>query len=258
MDNSTIEQCALALHAAEKSRVTIVRLSDSFEALDEASAYAVQAKGIALRGAAVVGYKLGYTSAAMRAQMNIARPNFGVLTENLRIDEVSGCVDMTTLIHPLVEPEIALLVGKDICDGGHSRDSIFFYVDAAMPALEVVDTRYHDYIFKAVDNISDNSSSARFITGSPRRMAALMDLRLIGVLLWSGGKTLDQGIGANAMGDPLIALAWLANTLAARGEKITAGSVILTGGLTRAYPAQSGQTIVAEYAELGTVKACFQ
>ena len=207
MDNSNIDQCARALHEAEQTRLTIGRLSDSFQDLDESAAYAVQAKRVSLRGTPAIGYKLGYTSAAMRAQMNIERPNFGVLTEDLRIDEESASVDIAVLIHPLVEPEIALLVGTEISGDGHSRNSIYSYVDAVMPALEIVDTRYHDYTFKAVDNISDNSSSARFITGTPCKLSAVKDLRLIGALLWSEGKTLDQGIGANAMGDPLIALA---------------------------------------------------
>ena len=194
----------------------------------------------------------------MRAQMNIERPNFGVLTEDLRIDEESASVDIAVLIHPLVEPEIALLVGTEISGDGHSRNSIYSYVDSVMPALEIVDTRYHDYTFKAVDNISDNSSSARFITGTQCKLSAVKDLRLIGALLWSEGKTLDQGIGANAMGDPLIALAWLANALATQGKKISAGSIILTGGLTCAYPAKLGQPIVAEYSDLGAVKVHFR
>jgi 2-keto-4-pentenoate hydratase len=252
-----IEACAQALLAAEQTRTTVPCLSSTHPALDEVAAYAIQGRKIALRGGRQVGFKLGYTSAAMRIQMNIAHPNYGVLTDDLRIDEESGLINMNELIHPLVEPEIALLVGKTIDGEGHSRTSIFQAVDAVMPALEIVDTRYHDYTFTIADNISDNSSSARFITGQPRSISSLQDLRLLGVLLWSEGKTLDQGIGANAAGDPLLALAWLANFLAPLGKNIPAGSVILTGGLTRAHKARSGQSFVAEFAELGTVRAHF-
>lgn len=252
-----VEDCADALFRAEQSRVTIPCLSSLHPALDEADAYAIQARKLALRSQRHAGYKLGYTSAAMRAQMNIDHPNYGVLTEDLRIDEESGLIPMGELIHPLVEPEIALLVGKDINGDGHCRTSIYQAVDAVLPAMEIVDTRYHDYKFTIVDNISDNSSSARFITGQPRSLKSLRDLRLLGVMLWSEGKTLDQGVGANAAGDPLLALAWLANFLAAEGKIIPAGSVILTGGLTRAHPAKLGQSFVGEFADLGTVRAHF-
>ena len=252
-----IQACAAALLHAERTRTPINCLSATYPKLDETAAYAIQAAKLELRGERQAGFKLGYTSAAMRAQMNIDSPNFGVLTEDLRLDEENGGVPSDELIHPLVEPEIALLVGRDIEGGGYNRSSIFRAVDAVLPALEIVDTRYPDYKFKTVDNISDNSSSARFLTGRPRSLAAVGDLRLLGVLLWSEGRALDQGIGANALGDPLLALAWLANELAARGEGITAGSIILTGGLTRAHPARAGQSFVAEFAELGTVRAHF-
>lgn len=252
-----IDTCAQALLQAETSASPIARLSDTHASLDEATAYAIQACKVALRGSRQVGFKLGYTSAAMRAQMNIDHPNFGVLTEDLRVDEAEGCIDASRLIHPRVEPEIALLTGRDIGGPGHSRNSIFQAVDAVLPALEIVDTRYHDYQFTAADNISDNSCSARFVTGTPRALTSTPDLRLLGVLLWSQGRTLDQGIGANALGDPLLALAWLAGFLAERGEIIPAGSLILTGGLTRAHPAQAGQSLVAEFAALGTVRVHF-
>jgi 2-keto-4-pentenoate hydratase len=225
--------------------------------LSEHQAYAIQAEALRLRGTRPVGFKLGYTSAAMRAQMNIDHPNFGVLMDDFRIEQGAGCVEAASLIHPLVEPEIALLVGRRIEGAEHDRNSIWRHVDAVLPALEVVDTRYHEYKFGIVDNISDNSSSARFLTGAPRSLAAVEDLRLLGVLLWSQGRQVDQGIGANALGDPLLALAWLANFLGSRNQAIAEGSVILTGGLTRAYPATSGQSLVAEFAQLGSVRLHF-
>lgn len=252
-----IDTCAQALWVAERNARPITRLSDTHPGLDEATAYAIQARKITLRGSRRVGFKLGYTSAAMRVQMNIDHPNFGVLTEDHRVDEAEGVLAAAPLIHPRVEPEIALLTGRDIAGAGHSRTSIFQAVDAVMPALEIVDTRYHDYQFTPADNISDNSSSARFVTGCLTPLSAVPDLRLLGVLLWSQGRTLDHGVGANALGDPLLALAWLAGFLAERGEIIPAGSVILTGGLTRAHPAQAGQSMIAEFASLGTVRVHF-
>jgi 2-keto-4-pentenoate hydratase len=252
-----IAQCAASLWQAERTRRTIAPLSDSHPGLDESQAYAIQAEALRLRGTRAVGFKLGYTSAAMRAQMNIDHPNYGVLTEDLRIEQGAGCVDAGALIHPLVEPEIALLVGRRIEGPGHDRNSIWPHVDAVLPALEVVDTRYHEYRFAIVDNISDNSSSARFLTGTPRSLASIEDLRLLGVLLWTQGRNVEQGVAANALGDPLLALAWLANFLAERGQAIQEGSVVLTGGLTRAHPAARGQSVLAEFARLGSVRLHF-
>jgi len=256
-DGPDVERSAAALRQAELTRTTIAPFSLTHPGLDEARAYQIQACGLRLRGARRVGYKLGYTSAAMRAQMNIDHPNFGVLTEDLAIDPALSSVDSAGLIHPLVEPEIALLVGRRLQGTGHDRNSVWRHVDAAMPALEVVDTRYHEYRFGIVDNISDNSSSARFATGTPRSLHQCTDLRLTGVLLSCDARPVDQGIGANALGDPLLALAWLVNFLGDRGEAIEEGSVVLTGGLTRAHPAARGQCLMGEFAELGTVRLQF-
>jgi 2-keto-4-pentenoate hydratase len=258
LTSAEVAQCSASLWQAECTRRTIAPLSQAYPALDESQAYAIQAETLRLRGAPAVGFKLGYTSAAMRTQMNIDHPNYGVLTQDLRIEQGDGSVEAARLIHPLVEPEIALLVGRRIEGAGHDRNSIWRHVDAVLPALEVVDTRYHEYRFAIVDNISDNSSSARFLTGTPHSLSSLDDLRLLGVLLWSQGRSLDQGIGANALGDPLLALAWLANFLAGRGQAIAEGSLILTGGLTRAHPAACGQSMLAEFAQLGSVRLHFR
>jgi 2-keto-4-pentenoate hydratase len=253
----SIARCAAALYEAERTRRTVAPFSPNHPELDEVQAYAIQAAGLALRGQRPIGYKLGYTSAAMRAQMNIDHPNFGVLTDAMRIDPGTDRVASAQLIHPLVEPEIALLVGRRIEGTGHDRNSIWRHVDAVLPALEIVDTRYHEYKFAIVDNIADNSSAARFVTGAPRSLRRCADLRLTGVLLSRNGVSLDHGIGANAMGDPLLALAWLANFLGARDATVEEGALVLTGGLTRAHAAQPGQVVMGEFGQLGLAKACF-
>jgi 2-keto-4-pentenoate hydratase len=156
-----------------------------------------------------------------------------------------------------VEPEIAILINQEISGSGHTRYTIQSHVEAVMPALEVVDTRYKEYKFSLVDNISDNSSGARVVLGAPKKLSQVDDIRLSGVLLWSEGHTLDTGIGANSMGDPLASIAWLANFLAQQELSIPAGSIIMTGGLTKAHPAKSKQTFLAEFGGLGYVKAYF-
>lgn len=255
--SSLIDDCSARLWTAECQRSRITPLSVDHPELSEDDAYAIAARTLERRARRRIGFKMGYTSAAMRAQMNINHPNYGILTEDLLIPDGTGRIDSEALVHPLIEPEVTLLVGRDIEGPGQTRASVFAAVDAAMASLEVVDTRYESYHFKAVDNISDNSSSARVVLGPPRSMSRIGDLRLCGVLLSSAGEVIDQGIGANALGDPLLSLAWLANFLAERGSSIPAGSIVMTGGLTRAHPGSGGSSFVAEFAELGTVSAAF-
>jgi len=256
-----IESLSASLWLAEQTQTPIETLTSVHPHLTIEDAYAIQAATLRRRSSSAVGFKLGYTSAAMRAQMNIAQPNYGVLTKDHLLDHQEGALDgyipFGELIHPLVEPEIAILINQEISGAGHTRHTIESHVEAVMPALEVVDTRYKEYKFSLTDNISDNSSGARVVLGAPKKLAQVDDLCLSGVLLWSEGRTLDTGVGANSMGDPLASIAWLANFLAQQELSIPAGSIIMTGGLTKAHPAKSQQTFLAEFGGLGYVKAYF-
>ncbi|GAB4359541.1 MAG: fumarylacetoacetate hydrolase family protein [Immundisolibacter sp.] len=245
LDTETItELAARLLHAADERRAG-APLSETRPDLDEADAYAIQAALLERRGGVRVGYKLGFTSAAMREQMGVEHPNSGVLLADMRLD--TPRLPAEALIQPRLEPEIAILLARDLHGATVTPEQVAAATAAVLPALEVVDSRYRDYRFKAVDNIADNSSAARYRTGAPRALSAVGDLRLVGVLLEIDGITVDQGLGAAALGSPLAAVAWLVRHLAARGEELKAGELVLTGGLTRAHALRPGQTAVAHF-----------
>lgn len=243
---------------AERARTPISPLTNSYPDLTEDEAYRIQDALVAARGEAVVGYKLGFTSEAMREQMGISGPNHGRLTEDMRVEVDGGAVPLSALIKPRLEPEIALLLERDLSGPGLTPEMVYPALRWAFGALEIVDSRFRDYRFRAPDNTADNSSAARFVLGQPVSLAAVPDLRLAGALLWRNGRTVDSGVGANAMGDPVSALAWLANRLGEAGKVLEAGSIVLTGGLTRAHPAGEGGTFVAEFGGLGAVKVHFE
>jgi 2-keto-4-pentenoate hydratase len=254
---TVIESCSERLWQAEQRREPTALLSETVPSLDEADAYAIQAATLRRRAAPVVGFKLGYTSAAMRAQMGIAQPNYGVLTEQHRLAVGGAAIDSAKLIHPRVEPEIALRLGRELSGSGHDRASVSRHLDAVFPALEIVDTRYPAYRFKLVDNIADNSSSAGFVLGEPLAWHDELDLATLPVSLLLDGTLVGEGRGADAMGDPLLALAWLAGFLAQQGRTVPAGAIVLTGGLTRAPEARAGSCFEARFGELGQVQARF-
>lgn len=255
LDIATINELAAALLQAERDRAPISTLSERYPDLDEADAYAIAKAKLRLRQCRIVGYKLGYTSAAMRKQMNIDHPNYGVLTDDMFIGQ--DAISFDALIHPLVEPEIAIRLARDLPGGGHDRESVMRAGPVFMPAIEVCDTRYREYKFKAVDNIADNSSAARYVLGAPQPVTGADDLRALAVELWTDDKLTDQGVGANALEDPLLAVAWLANWLHAEGTSLKAGEVVLTGGLTRGYLVQRNQAITARLVGSGAVKLLF-
>jgi 2-keto-4-pentenoate hydratase len=235
-----IAEAAQRLDNARRTRTPIECLTAGVPDLTEGEAYAIAAAGAALVAQPVTGYKLGYTSEAMRRQMNVDRPNFGRLYAGTRISNASA-LDMTVLIHPLVEPEIALRIGDDL------------EVESVMPALELVDTRYDTYTFAAVDNIADNSSAARYVLGAERSLRALGDLRSIPATLFIDREPVATGKGSDALGDPLRALAWLINRLARDDITLAPGTIVLTGGLTRAYAVEHATSVKASFGALGDV-----
>jgi len=265
-----LQDFANQLLAAERTRTTITPFTERMS-LTVSDGYRIQAAVAAMKDEPLVGYKLGYTSQAMRQQMGIDEPNFGRLTAPMQITD--GMVPISQLIHPRVEPEIAVQIGQPPPPfppqhwGGGSHVTLEMVREAVQfvyPALEVVDTRYHEYRFKAPDNIADNSSSARFVLGEPIKLNDI-NLKDVEVVLYKtcpdrgrNRQAEEDGVGADATFDPLLALLWLVKRLARDGKSLAAGSIILTGGLTRAPIAETGDLFVGEFSVLGTVQALFQ
>lgn len=209
--------------------------------------------GFALWGQPACGIKLGYTSAAMRAQMGISQPNFGRLTPDM--DFGKGIA--TPLVHPRAEPEVALRTSRDVTSRADWSGDPLRILDAVFPALEIVDTRYHDYVFRYEDNVADNSSAAGYVLGVPRAPGVLTGDGFDVDFAISAQQSLG-GHSSAALGSPLNALAWLLETLEATGEMLPAGSIILTGGLTAAPLLEKGQPVTARFAGLGAVSFTWQ
>ena len=195
--------------------------------LDAASAYAVQDLITQWRmssGARVAGWKLGYTSQAMRKQMGIDEPNVGPLFDTMLLS--SGAVISDGVVQPRVEPEIAAVLARDVAVPADAVDAVGEW----RLALEIVDSVWRDYRFDWALNTADGSSAAFVVLGDP--VVGVADLE---VELDVGGQTL-VGRSSAAMGDPRIALRWLAEQLEGHPRGLRAGDVVITGGLTQAVP----------------------
>jgi 2-keto-4-pentenoate hydratase len=214
-------------------------------ALDIDDAYAIQQAGTELRvarGEIVVGWKLGYTSLAMRAQMGIEQPNFGPLTDAMLLahDEAVS----PSLLQPRVEPEIGLRFARPLT-GNVSRDDVLGAVGEAFACLEVVDSVYPDYRFRLEDNTADGSSAAQVVVGPALRQ--LDGLESIAVALWHNGKNVGSATGSAASGHPASGVVWLVDQLAQRSQQLRAGDIVITGGLTKAVPLDLGDHVEAVF-----------
>jgi len=250
---TTAAAIAAALVDAERTRTPILPFTRGRPFLDTDTAYRAQASFVEHRVAAgerIIGAKLGLTSKVKRDALGIHEPVYGRLTSGMVLAAGEPLV-LDELIHPRAEPELALLLGRAITVWTTPVQALAA-VDAVLPAIEVVDSRYSDR-FRLPDSVADNAGAARVALGAQARApGALVDLHVLGCLFRARGGARTAAGGA-AMGHPAVALAWLANTLTARGEALDAGTVVLTGGLTGSVPLQAGDTVTAEFDGLGSV-----
>jgi len=179
----------------------------------------------------------------MRNQMGIAEPNYGTLTTDMQIERL----DWQQLVHPRVEPEVALVTSRPIAGRTDVMPSSIKSVHAA---IEIVDTRYTEYRFTLIDNTADNSSAAGFILG-PASPVSILERGPLKVVFDDGEGGTISGSSDDALGGPLRAFEWLADARAKEGFTIPAGSVILTGGLTRAPFLVRGASMSEDFGQLG-------
>ena len=162
---------ARALRSARRAGRTLdVPLSRS-PGLSLADAYRIQDQMTALRladGERLAGWKLGYTSAVMRAQMGIEAPNFGPLTDAMLLG--SPAVLPAGALQPRVEPEIGLRLGRRLA-GPCSVSDVLGACDAALACLEIVDSVWSGYRFTLEDNTADGSSAAWVAVGPVMALA---------------------------------------------------------------------------------------
>jgi 2-oxo-3-hexenedioate decarboxylase len=208
-------------------------------------AYAVQRAVVGRRlerGERLVGTKLGMTSRAKMEQMGISEIICGQLTDAMAIPD-GGSVDLTRLIHPRVEPEVAFRLARDV-DLDDPDVDIVACTGAVAAAMEIIDSRYADFRFSLPDVVADNTSAAHFVVGPWRPPMPDVWRETLGALrveLLVDGDTVERGWTGEILGHPLNALRALVPLARRYGLPLTAGQVILAGAATAAVPLRPGQ-----------------
>jgi len=257
--DTAVERFASELAEAERTCVPIAPLTERNPDLSVADAYAVQLRNIDRRiadGRRLLGRKVGLTSLAMQRQLGVDEPDFGVLLDDMVVEE-GDAIAPGTLIAPRVEAEIAFVMDRDLEGPGVDSAVALRAVAGALPALEIIDSRVADWKIKLPDTIADNASSGRYVLGARLTPVDRVDLRLCGAVVTSNGMLADTGAGAAVLGNPIRCVAWLANKLGEFGAGLRAGDVVLAGAIHAALAVEPGDVIRAEFAHLGSVTTRF-
>lgn len=259
MTTTTQAEAAQVLAQAERTRSPVPRISTRFPLLDVADSYQIQLLNIARRlaeGAVVRGHKVGLSSRAMQRMMQVAEPDYGHLLSDMFVAENTP-IPVQSLCAPRVEVEIAFVLHEPLPAPGCTVADVLRCTDYVCPALEIIDSRIQDWDLTLIDTIADNASSGLVVLGGRRTPLDGLDLRTVGATLRCNNRLVATGATGAVLGNPATAVAWLANKVHPFGVRLEAGHVVLPGSCTRAYDVRAGQTVRADFDQLGSVSAVF-
>ena len=208
-------------------------------------------------GFPVGGWKVGCTSAFAQKYLKIKMPIAG------RVFATRIFPSGTTLPpsgHRGIEGEFAFVLGRDLPPRRkpYTRAEMRAAVKTMHPAIEIIDPRFADWLkVNAASIIADMAGNAALVVGPPVARWRSLDLRQQRVRVRAGGKVVGEGTGADALGDPLLVLAWLANHLRTRGG-LKAGQIATTGTCTGLFLAPVGTEVTADFGKLGKVRVTFE
>jgi 2-keto-4-pentenoate hydratase len=259
MSQEAVVRAAQRLIEASEQRRPCAPVRDLLGDTDVTLAYAVQERVLGRRtdaGARRVGRKIGLTSSAVQRQLGVDQPDFGTLLDTMAVDEGDD-VPVGPLLQPRIEAEVAFVLEADICAADPSLDEVRAAIGSARASLEIVDSRIARWDIGITDTVADNASSGLFVLG--QRQVPLEDFRpaAASMQLRRDDHIVSEGTGEACLGDPLLAVQWLARTAARLGQPLRAGEVVLSGALGPMVPVTPGETYRASISGLGDVQVRF-
>jgi 2-keto-4-pentenoate hydratase len=249
------------LFEAHERRERFAPLPPELAPRAESEAYAIQDAFVAMRAqklGAVVGYKIALTSAEMRRFVGVEWPMAGMMLEST-LHRSPARVRAADYVRLIIEFEVAVAIADDLpaADKPFSRERVAMSVGAVMPALELADDRNADYQQLAkhpLELIADNCWNEGAVLGTPVEDWKGIDLAAVRGVATINGNKVGKGRGADAMGHPFDAVAWLADHLASIGRGLLRGDVVITGSIITTKNATAGDFVLFDIEELGTVE----
>ena len=260
LDPQRIEEIADELHQADRDRTTVPLLTARYPGMSIDDSYAVQALWARRRVAAghrIVGHKIGLTSKAMQAATGITEPDYGVIFDDMVLQ--SGVtVPFDSYSNVRIEVELAFALARPLSGPDCTLDDVLEATEHVVPALEVLNSHIQLEGRTIVDTISDNAAMGAMVLGDKPVAVDAVDLRWVSALLYRNETIEETGVAAGVLNNPAIGVAWLANKLFQHGTTLAAGEVILAGSFTRPMWVERGDTVHADYGDLGAITCRFE
>lgn len=260
MDTAIIEQLGDELYQSLRSQRSITPLTERYPNITIDDAYYISLRMLNRRledGEQVVGKKIGVTSAVVQEMLGVHQPDFGFLTDAMTFANGADIKVAGHLIQPRAEAEIGFRLKQDLQGPGVTEADVLAATECIMPCFEIVDSRIDNWRIAIQDTVADNASCGVYVLGNEEADPREFDLPSLEIRVWKNGEPLSQGLGSAVQGNPLTAVAWLANTLGRFGIPFKAGEVILSGSLVPLEPVQAGDSLRMELVGIGSAAVNF-
>src|SRR5471032_521355 len=260
LDKSQIEAASRTLHDHWRAGTKLAALEPSHRPRDRREAYAIQGAIENHSSGNLFGWKIAATSEAGQKHINVDGPMAGrILPETVIPD--GGIAAMAGNEMRVGEPEFAFRMGRDLPprSSPYTVQQVLDAVDTLHPAIEIPDSRFSDFVSAGFAQIiADNACAHLFVLGAP----TTSNWRALDLVEEKPVITLRDkqftGHGKNVLGDPRVALTWLANELRQLGVTLRAGQVVTTGTCHPPLPIQSGDVFEADFGLIGRVSVGFR
>jgi len=202
----------------------------------------------------VAGYKIGLTTPIMQRLCGVDEPVYGAIFGN-EVHHRRAELAARDYCRLGIETEIALRLGDDMppgSAGGSWRDRVAGAVESCIAAIELLEDLHHDYKrLSAPAMVAGNVWNAGIVIGAPVVDWRRLDLAQLTARLSINGREIGQGKGGDVMGNPLNALAWLAEVRAAARTPLRRGAIVMTGSMVPIQFLSAGDRAVVEVEGLG-------
>ncbi len=258
MESRAIEEAANKIWSTWSANQQIDALPPACRPSTRQEGYRIQAEVARLSKQKVFGWKIAATSKAGQAHIGVDGPLAGRLLEK-RVFASGQGVSLAHNSMGVIEAEFAFRMGRDLPPRKkpYSIDEVIEAVASMHPAIEIPDSRYRDFVSAgAAQLIADNACASYFVLG-PATATAWQARKLPQhpVTVYVNGKVARQGRGDNVLGDPRIALTWIANELSLIGDMLRAGETITTGTCIAPAEVRAGDAVLADFGDFGQVEA---
>lgn len=261
MDRERIKALGDELYIALRSQSTLSPLTEREPDITIEDAYHVSLRMVDQRveqdGERIVGKKIGVTSKPVQEMLGVFQPDFGFLTDKMEYPDAAAIPIAGNMIQPRAEGEIAFRLKSDLAGPGVTEQDVLDATATIMPCFEIVDSRIRDWNIKIQDTVADNASCGVYVLSANEVDPRDYDLPNLRMTIHKNGEFHSEGLGSAVQGDPLTAVAWLANTLGEFGIPFKAGEVILSGSLAPLIPVEAGDEMSLEIEGIGGCSCSF-